>query len=91
VDTNALAYAHRALAAILNGRGVYSQAEVHARQSLALDPANGWAALQLSNALLALKRPTKAAAAAGNAIRLSDGGIASMHFAAGAAYFDAED
>lgn len=88
VDTANLVYAHRAIASILESRGVYSSAESHARQALALDPTDAWAALALAEALNGLERYSEAARAAEEAIRLSDGRYASMHFAAGSAYFE---
>lgn len=90
VDTVNLAVAHRLMAVMMNARGVYAQAESHAREALALG-SDARAYAELSDALRALKRPSEAAAAAEQAIRVSDGAIADMHFAAGAAYFDLQD
>ena len=91
IDTANVSYAHRAMASILNDRGVYAQAESQAREALALFPQDAWAARELSRALLGQQRPTEAAAAAEEAIRLSDGKYSAMHFAAGAAYFEQQD
>lgn len=91
VDTASLAYAHRAIASILESRGVYASAESHARQALTLNPNDEWAALALAKALLGLERYSEAARVAEEAIRLSDGRYASMHFAAGSAYFELGD
>lgn len=91
VDTANVVYAHRAIAAILNERGVYGQAESHARQAIALDPTSAWAAFELSHALRELQRPSEAVIAAEAAIRLSDGGLSVMHFQAGTAYFELKD
>src|SRR5690606_11813975 len=63
VDTANLVYAHRAIASILESRGVYSSAESHARQALALAPTDAWAALALAEALNGLERYSEAARA----------------------------
>jgi tetratricopeptide (TPR) repeat protein len=91
VDTSDVAYAHIAVASILNDRNVFSQAEVSARQARELAPQNPWAALELSRAFEGEQRPTESAAAAAEAIRLSDGRYSSIHFQAGSAYFDLQD
>jgi len=91
VDTSEVAYAHRAVASILNDRNVFSQAEVSARQARELAPEDPWAALELSRAFEGEQRPTESAAAAEEAIRLSDGRYSTMHFQAGSAYFDLQD
>jgi len=90
-DTATISIAHQLLAAILNSRGVYPQAEMHARQSLILNGRNYRAALELSRALLSQKRPTEAVGAAELAIRESDGADSEAHFALGDAYFDLQD
>jgi tetratricopeptide (TPR) repeat protein len=87
VDTNQVVYAHRAIASILNDRGVPAQAEMHAREARALNPEDAWAAYELSRALLEQERATEAAVMAEAAVRLSDGASSAMHFAAGSAYF----
>lgn len=91
VDTADVAYAHRGIASILVGRGVYSTAESHARQALRLQPEDAWAALALAQSLLGQERYTEAATAAEEAIRLSDGRYSTMHFAAGSAYFESQE
>jgi len=91
VDTSEVAAAHGLVASILNDRNVFSQAEVHARQARNLAPNDPWAALELSRSFEGEQRPTEAAAAAEEAIRLSDGRYGSMHFQAGSAYFDLQD
>lgn len=87
VDTTDVVYAHRGIASLLNDRGVHSQAESHARQARALDPENAWATYELARAYLGQQRYTEAAVVAEEAVRLSDGSVASMHFVAGSAYF----
>lgn len=69
----------------------FTTAESHARQALALDPTDQWAANALAEALLALERYTEAAAAAERAIALSDGRHSTMHFNAVSAYFELRD
>jgi tetratricopeptide (TPR) repeat protein len=91
VDTNDVAFAHRVIAGVLIDRGVYAQAELDARQALSLAPNDAWSAYELSRALEGAQRPTEAAAAAEEALRMSDGKYSSMHFAAGSAYFDLKD
>jgi tetratricopeptide (TPR) repeat protein len=90
-DSTKMAYAHRGIATILNDRGVSAQAEGQAREARALEPGNAWTALELSRALLDQDRPTEAATAAEEAVRLSDGKFSSMQFAAGQAYFKLQD
>jgi S1-C subfamily serine protease len=91
VDTSEVEYAHRGIATILVQRGVYPTAETHARQALQLNPTDAWAANALAGSLMGQERYSEAAAAAEEAIRLSDGGIAVMHFTAGSAYFQMRD
>lgn len=92
VDTADVATAHRLIAAVLNERHVFPQAAVHAQQSLATMPEhNPWAAYQLSRAYLGLERYREAAAAAEEAVRMSDGRLSDMHFVAGDAYFEMQD
>jgi tetratricopeptide (TPR) repeat protein len=88
---SSLAYAHRILAAILSRRGVYEEALSHARQSIAIDPSDAWAYHFMSVALSSLKRHDEAISASTNALRLSDGQYALMHFALGSAYFEKKD
>lgn len=70
---------------------MFSQAEINARQARELAPEDPWTALELSRALQGQQRPTEAAVAAEEAIRLSDGRYSSMHFQAGSVYFDLRD
>jgi tetratricopeptide (TPR) repeat protein len=86
-----LQIAHRAIANILNDRGVYSEALTHAREAVALDGNDSWAYYCMAESLLGLHRTQEAINAAGQAIRLSDGKWASMHFTLGSAYFEAEN
>lgn len=86
-----MAFAHRGMAAILNDRGVYSSAQTHARQAWTLDSEDPWAAHELARALLGLGRFSEARAAAEEAVRLSDGRFATMHFIAGSVYFELQD
>jgi tetratricopeptide (TPR) repeat protein len=92
-DTSNIVFAHRAIASLLNGRGVYSEAESHARQALTLaDGKEGaFAAIELARALNNEGRYTEAAAAAESAVRLSDGSLYSAHFQLGSAYAELND
>lgn len=86
-----IADAHDSIAGILNNRGVYQEAATHAREATTLDPSNPFAFQNLSLAFSGLKRSQEAINAARQAIRLSDGKYANMHFQLGSAYFDVED
>jgi tetratricopeptide (TPR) repeat protein len=86
-----LSAAHRDIADVLNKRGVYSDALIHAKEATALNESDAFSFYSLANALLGLHRPQEAAQAAQQAIRLSDGKWATMHFALGSAYFDMEN
>jgi tetratricopeptide (TPR) repeat protein len=86
-----LAYAHDQIATILNKRGVYQEALSHAREAIALDSTNSWAFYDQAKALLGLRRFQESINASIQAIRLSDGKFATMHFALGSAYFEAEN
>ncbi len=85
------ALAHREIANVLYDRGVYSEALAHAREATALDPSDAWGFEVLSRTLNQLHRNLEAVKSATEAIRLSDGKYASMHFALGAAEFDLEN
>ena len=91
IDTARVASTHRALAAILVRRGVYDQAEYHARQARALAPVSTSALHELSRALLCQGKATEAAAVAEEAIRLTDGKSGGFHFDAGSAYFELKE
>ena len=90
VDTALVRSAHRLIAIQLNLRGVWPEAESHARQALALGE-DAWAYNALARALLKQERPREAAAAAEAAIRVSDGANSSMHFTAGLAYVELQE
>lgn len=79
------------MSGILFDRGVYDQSITYAKQALALSTEEPWAYLHLSKSLNALGRNGEAATAAENAIRLSDGRFAEMHFVLGSAYFDLQN
>jgi tetratricopeptide (TPR) repeat protein len=86
-----VAFAERAISLILVERGVYDQAIAHAKQAIAIDPTDGWAYYALAQGLRSLGRFDEAVAAAKNALRVTDGKHAVMHFALGSAYFGSED
>jgi tetratricopeptide (TPR) repeat protein len=86
-----VAHAHQTISLILVDRGVYDEAISHARQAVAIDPADGWAYYALARALRSLNRYHEAIAAGKNALRLADGRHAVMHAALGSAYFGLQD
>lgn len=86
-----LALAHLQLAFVLNRRGVFQEALSHARETIALDPSNGWAFDAQAQALRGLRRFQEAINASNQAIRLTDGSFSAMHFALGLSYFDVEN
>jgi tetratricopeptide (TPR) repeat protein len=86
-----LAVAHRQIADVLNKRGVYEEALSHAKEATDLDSSNPWGYAILADALYGLRRFQETINAAKQAIRLSDGKYASMHFRLGNAYFDTEN
>jgi tetratricopeptide (TPR) repeat protein len=86
-----LATAHREIAGVLNRRGVYQEALSHAREATALYPSDAWAFSAQADALLGLRRFQEAINASNQAIRLSDGKHATMHFKLGSAYFEVEN
>ena len=86
-----LAGAHQGLAAALNRRGVYSEALSQARESLTLQPDNAFAYDEMADALFGLRRFRETINAAQQAIRLSDGKYAWMHFRLTSAYFELQD
>lgn len=83
-----LALCHRLIANILNKRGVYQDALNHARESIALDPEEGWAYDVQAEALIGLHRYLEAVKACEQAIRLTDGKYSLMHFHLGDAHFE---
>jgi tetratricopeptide (TPR) repeat protein len=83
--------AHWLIADILNTRGVYEEALSHAKNSVAIHAEDGWAHFEQARALVALQRFQDAITAAKEAVRLSDGKYAGMHFELGMAYFGAEN
>ncbi len=82
--------AHRIIATMLNERGVYDDALSHAKQAIALSNLDASAYHQLAKALNNLGRFTEGVSASRNAIRLSDGKWAEMHFELGHAHFELE-
>jgi tetratricopeptide (TPR) repeat protein len=86
-----MALSHRYIADILSDRGVYDQALKHARESIALDSTDPWAFFEQADALFYLRRYQECANSAKQAIRLSDGKFADMHFRLGSAYFEMEE
>jgi tetratricopeptide (TPR) repeat protein len=86
-----LSGAHRAVAEVLNDRGVYEEALSHASEATALNSEYAAAYDQQAVALLGLHRNQEAINAAKQAIRLSDGKYWDMHFHLGSAYFETEN
>jgi tetratricopeptide (TPR) repeat protein len=87
----AIAMAHREIAQTLNKRGVYSEALAHAREALTLVPGDASSYDEMADALYGLRRFEEVVTAAQQAIRLSDGKFAWMHFRLGAAYFELQN
>lgn len=88
---NALAMAHRQIAEILNKRGVYSEGLNHAKESVTLNPNEAFAYDDLGDALKGLHRYQEALNAFQQALRLSDGKYAWMHFKLGSVYSEMEN
>jgi len=86
-----LGNAHRQIADVLNDRGVYIEALNHAKEATALQADDAFAYDDMAVALIGLRRFSEAVTAAGQAIRLSDGKFAWMHFNLGSAYFSLEN
>ena len=86
-----LSRAHRQIALILNDRGVYQEALSHAHEASTLDASDPWAFDNQAVALIGLRRFQEAINAGNQAIRLSDGKYATMHFHLGGAYFEVEN
>ncbi len=63
----------------------------HAKEAIALQGSNAWAYDAMAQALLGLNRPLEAINAAQQAIKLTDGKFALMHFRLGSAYFKTEN
>ncbi len=72
-------------------RDLYQEALIHAREASALQPENAWAFSAQAEALLGLRRPQEATNSIKQALRLSDGKYATMHFHLGSAYFQMEN
>jgi len=88
VDAEEVADVHTDIALILNKRGVYSEALVHAKQAIELNPSDPWAFYASALALSGMRQFTEAVDPAKEAIKLADGKYAEMHFALGDAYFE---
>jgi S1-C subfamily serine protease/Tfp pilus assembly protein PilF len=82
------AQAHQRIARVLNKRGVFEEALTHARAAKSLLPNDASTLTLESAALLGLNRGHEAIAAAKEAVRLSDGGDAEMHYYLGRAYYE---
>jgi tetratricopeptide (TPR) repeat protein len=89
-ETN-LAMAHRVIADVLNDRGVYQEALTHAREATALASTDPWAFNAQARALFGLRRFQEATSASQQAVRLSDGKFATMHFSLASSYFELEN
>ncbi len=83
--------AHYVIAIILNERGVYQEALSHAREATSIAPNSAWNYDAQVVALLGLRRFQEAVTMSTQAIRLSDGKWATMHFNLGNAYFELEN
>ena len=79
------------IASTLNERGVYEEALSHAREATAINPENPFYQDTLAKAFLGLSRFQEAINASKQALRLSDGKYASMHFTLGTGYFRTEN
>lgn len=86
-----LADAHEYIGEILNERGVYSEGLSHSKEATVLAPKDPFGFDGMAIALIGLHRPQEAIVAAQQAIVLSDGKYASMHFHLGSAYFSSEN
>jgi tetratricopeptide (TPR) repeat protein len=86
-----VAIAHRQIADVLNQRGVYQEALSHARESIALNSTDPWAFDTQADALNGLRRFREAITASSEAVRLSDGKFATMHFTLASAYYNSEN
>jgi tetratricopeptide (TPR) repeat protein len=84
----ALGSAHREIAEVLNRRGVYSEALAQAREAINLTPEDSWSYGEMADALYGLRRFEEAITTSQQAIRLSDGKFAWMHFRLGSTYFE---
>lgn len=87
----ALTSAHREISEVLNRRRVYSEGLAHAREAITLTPDDSWSYGEMADALFGLRRFEEAVTAAQQAIRLSDGKFASMHFRLASAYFELQN
>jgi tetratricopeptide (TPR) repeat protein len=87
----AIAMAHTEIAQTLNKRGVYSEALAHAREALTLSPDDASSYDEMADSLFGLRRFEEVVTAAQQAIRLSDGKFAWMHFRLGSAYFELQN
>lgn len=86
-----LANAHNQIAQALNMRGVHEEALSHVREAVSMDPQNAFYQDTLADSLYGLRRFQEAINASKQAIRLSDGKYAWMHFTLGNSYFDIEN
>ncbi len=86
-----LAQAHASIASTLNDRGVYTEALSHAKEATVLDPSYAFAFATEADALNNLQRFDEAINASKEALRLSDGKYAWMHFTLGTSYFHTEN
>jgi tetratricopeptide (TPR) repeat protein len=86
-----LANAHLNISWVLNKRGVFAEALSHAREASNLDPSDPFSLDAQADALFGLRRFQEAINASTQAIRLSDGKYAWMHFRQGSSYFEVEN
>jgi tetratricopeptide (TPR) repeat protein len=83
-----LSTAHYQISEILNRRGVYAEGLNHAKEAVELDSSSSWYFQEEANALFGLRKFQEAVNASNQAIRISDGRYALMHFRLGASYFE---
>lgn len=88
VDPETVGSVHTDIALILDKRGVYSEALVHAKQAIVLNAKDAWAFYASALALNGMRQFNDAVEPAKEAIKLADGKYGEMHFALGDAYFE---
>ncbi len=88
---HSLGTAHRQIADVLNARGVYTEALNHAKETTVLSSDDPYGYDDMAEALIGLRRFDEAVNAEQQALRLSDGKYAWMHFKLGSAYFSLEN
>jgi tetratricopeptide (TPR) repeat protein len=82
---------HIYISFVLSERGVFAEALSHAREASDLDASDAFSFYAQADALFGLRRFQEAINASTQAIRLSDGKYAYMHFRLGSSYFELEN